>query len=178
MQGGLRERRPGICWAGAREGTPAGTGAPTWTATLCCQQKRGCLSNCVCPPSEPGRLHNALKFGAILSRLVCCLVSCAFSPSGHSFSLFGCLQFSLERKTRHCGVHTPVSPPRAEPTAALSGQPRSQPLARPTAQSASLALGPRAGPGFGPSSDGCVFCKMLCLLFQGSLLLKGKGPLF
>lgn len=109
IQGGLGERPPGICWAGAREGTPAGTGTPAWTATLCCQQQRGCLSHCVCPPREPGCLHNALKFGAILSLLMCCLMSCAFSPSGHSFSLFGCLQFGLERKTRHWGVHSPVS---------------------------------------------------------------------
>ena len=132
IQGGLGERPPGICWdpwARAHEETPGP------------EPVRGPLQALALQPGRPhfaasGQLCLAARVSlgayitaeiqAVLSRLVCSLVSCVFSPSGRSFSLFGCLQLGLENTTLEgpqSGVpklRPAVSPPRAEPTAALS----------------------------------------------------------
>ena len=89
-------------------------------ATLCCRRPAVFGRS-----SGPGAYVSA-ETRAALSRLVCCLVSRTFSPSGCSFSLFGCLQLGLENTTLE-GPQSSVpklrpamSPLRAEPTAALS----------------------------------------------------------
>lgn len=132
IQGGLGERPPSICWdpwARAHEESPGP------------EPVRGPLQALALQPGRPhfaasGQLCLAARVSlgayitaeiqAVLSRLVCSLVSCMFSPSGRSFSLFGCLQLGLENTTLEgpqSGVpklRPAVSPPRAEPTATLS----------------------------------------------------------
>lgn len=80
IQGGRGRDRlasAGTPWAGAREGTPAGSGAPAWTASLCCRRPTSAarvslsayataeIRGCFKPPYALSRELHVLSFGAL-----------------------------------------------------------------------------------------------------------------